>query len=802
VEVTPDGGTAFVTNSGSGTVSVLDVATGSTVASVNVGVSPLKVALSPDGSRAYVTNFGSNDVSVLDITNVSNPILINTIPVGLNPFGLAISPDGKRLYVAEYTSRKISIIDIEEGSGSADRAIARIGVEINSRNVDEEPDGGTRMIGVESNPRDIEVSPDGGSLFFTTETLGLRVLLLDQNGSADENAATRRITQESSTRDVEVSPDGGLIFVTTLDGALEAYRIPPDLNAASSFQAVARLGRESNSREVEVSPDGGLIYVTNFEAGLVQVYSISSLYTPSATSASGGFALTFEPVTAYSVGDNPEAVVFSAAAQVAIVANSGSNDVTVISFENDIPDVVDSDNDGLNDDEEVLAGTDPLDDDSDDDGLTDGHEVNILATDPLDADSDDDGLTDGREVNETGTDPNNPDTDGDSYSDGVEVDQNGTDPLVADEPVFDTDMDGLTDDEEAIIGTDPANPDTDGDLTLDGADVAPLDPTEWFHKDGVHDVRESIVLELTAYLEDLTGAAVVIPDEPSCGKGGKGSKKNSSKSCKSSKGSKKSSKSSKKSGKSSKSGDDMLAEDLLDALTWLSWNADSTKWIDTRHPLHDDAEDIFERDQDAVDVLDEVREDNGEIEPLLTSIINRLVGIDYAMAELSVDEAEVACAGSKKCERDVAKARKDLANAVKDMNKDKPGKAIDDMRKAWDRIIKYVPVGAGKRFIVDLPDEVEIEEVEQLPSEFSLDQNYPNPFNPVTTIEFTLPQSENVTLVVYDTLGRAVETLIRGPLEAGRHRVRFDASQLPSGLYLYRMRAGPFSRIEKMILLK
>jgi len=804
VEVTPDGGTAFVTNSGSGTVSVLDVNTGTTVASVNVGVSPLKVALSPDGTRAYVTNFGSNDVAVLDVTDVNNPILLKTIPVGLNPFGLAISPDGKRLYVAEYTSRKISIIDIEEGSGSADRAIARIGVEINSRNVEEEPDGGTRKIGVESNPRDIEVSPDGGSLFFTTETLGLRVLLLDENGSADEDAATRRITAESSTRDVEVSPDGGLIFVTTLDGALEAYRIPPDLNSTSSFQAVARLGRESNSREVEVSPDGGLIYVTNFEAGLVQVYSISSLYTPSANSASGGFALTLELVTAYSVGDNPEAVVFSAAAQVAIVANSGSNDVTVISFEHDIPDVVDSDNDGLNDDEEVLAGTDPLDDDSDDDGLTDGDEVNTLATDPNDDDSDDDGLTDGREVNDTGTDPNNPDTDGDTYADGVEVDQNGTDPLVPDEPVFDTDMDGLDDDDEIVLGTDPNNPDTDGDLSLDGEDLAPLDPTEWFHIDGVHDSRESMILELTAFLEDLTGAPVVVPEEPTCGqsgKSGKSSKKSSKKSCKSEK-SDKSGKSSKKSGKSSKSDDDKLADDLLEALTWLSWNADSTKWVDPLHSARDHATDHFTRDRDAVNILDDSREEFGEHELMLTSMIDRTVGLDYAMAELAVNEAEAACGGSKKCKKAVTKARKDLSNAIKDLNKNKPGKAIDEMRKAWDRVIKYVPEGTSKGFVVDEEVEIEIEEVELLPTDYTLDQNYPNPFNPVTTIEFAIPQAVEVNLVVYDALGREVEVLVNGTMEAGRHRVRFDAGRLPSGVYLYRLSAGSYSRVSKMVLLK
>jgi hypothetical protein len=93
-------------------------------------------------------------------------------------------------------------------------------------------------------------------------------------------------------------------------------------------------------------------------------------------------------------------------------------------------------------------------------------------------------------------------------------------------------------------------------------------------------------------------------------------------------------------------------------------------------------------------------------------------------------------------------------------------------------------------------------EEEQLPSSFALEANYPNPFNPQTTIGFALPQSGQVRLVVYDVLGRAVARLVEGTLAAGRHEVVFDASGLPTGVYLYRLEADGFVQVRRMLLVK
>jgi hypothetical protein len=89
-----------------------------------------------------------------------------------------------------------------------------------------------------------------------------------------------------------------------------------------------------------------------------------------------------------------------------------------------------------------------------------------------------------------------------------------------------------------------------------------------------------------------------------------------------------------------------------------------------------------------------------------------------------------------------------------------------------------------------------------VPQGYTLSQNYPNPFNPSTTIDFTLPASGFVSLKVYDVLGREVMTLINEVKPAGTYRATFDGWNLPSGTYFYALKAGSFSEVKKMTLLK
>jgi len=98
---------AYVTNSSSNNVSIIDTATNTVVGSVTVGTSPFGVAITPDGSHAYVANVGSNTVSV--IATATNTV-VATVPVGTQPELVAIAPDGSHAYVTNLQSNNVSVI--------------------------------------------------------------------------------------------------------------------------------------------------------------------------------------------------------------------------------------------------------------------------------------------------------------------------------------------------------------------------------------------------------------------------------------------------------------------------------------------------------------------------------------------------------------------------------------------------------------------------------------------------------------------------------------------------------------------
>jgi hypothetical protein len=100
------------------------------------------------------------------------------------------------------------------------------------------------------------------------------------------------------------------------------------------------------------------------------------------------------------------------------------------------------------------------------------------------------------------------------------------------------------------------------------------------------------------------------------------------------------------------------------------------------------------------------------------------------------------------------------------------------------------------------PTNIKEEIKAELPVEFILEQNYPNPFNPSTTIEFTLPKSDFVTLKVYNLLGEEITTLVSEKLSAGMHQFEWDARELARGLHLYRIEAGEFVQCKKLVLMR
>ncbi|WP_233612040.1 Ig-like domain-containing protein [Corallococcus sp. AB045] len=231
---------------------------------------------------------------------------------------------------------------------------------------------------------------------------------------------------------------------------------------------------------------------TSANATSVTVLFQGTIYGPIAVNASGNWSQAL-----------PGPLADGTYTVTAVSTNgAGTNSTTATTtFTVNQAGTVDTDNDGLTDAEEVLAGTDPNNPDTDGDGIPDGIEVKVGGTDPLDDDSDDDGILDGNEdkdhdgvVDADETDPNNPDTDGDGLTDGVELgltqpqgdDTDSTrfvadkDPSTKTNPLDDdTDDDGLTDGNEDAnhdglkdpTETDPNDIDTDDDGLTDGLEL-------------------------------------------------------------------------------------------------------------------------------------------------------------------------------------------------------------------------------------------------------------------------------------------------------------------------------------------
>jgi hypothetical protein len=89
-----------------------------------------------------------------------------------------------------------------------------------------------------------------------------------------------------------------------------------------------------------------------------------------------------------------------------------------------------------------------------------------------------------------------------------------------------------------------------------------------------------------------------------------------------------------------------------------------------------------------------------------------------------------------------------------------------------------------------------------IPDKYDLLQNYPNPFNPSTAIEYQIPQDGFVSLIVYDILGNEVRVLVNEQQPTGKYKISFDATDLASSIYIYRLKVNEYTTTKKMLLLK
>lgn len=127
-----------------------------------------------------------------------------------------------------------------------------------------------------------------------------------------------------------------------------------------------------------------------------------------------------------------------------------------------------------------------------------------------------------------------------------------------------------------------------------------------------------------------------------------------------------------------------------------------------------------------------------------------------------------------------------------------------DSDNLGDVSVSMDPFQAKVFYLGDEPVTVNVKDEtnKQIPKQYSLSQNYPNPFNPSTNIEYQLPEAGKVSLVVYDILGRKVTTLVNKQQNPGSYKVTFNAENLASGVYIYRLRASNFVKTKKLILLR
>ena len=128
--------------------------------------------------------------------------------------------------------------------------------------------------------------------------------------------------------------------------------------------------------------------------------------------------------------------------------------------------------------------------------------------------------------------------------------------------------------------------------------------------------------------------------------------------------------------------------------------------------------------------------------------------------------------------------------------------SVSDPMTNTVKVHNFNPMNIGGNIALSQPYLMYGKDVAGMPMEFGLEQNYPNPFNPSTSIVFTVGEERAVRVAVYDVLGTELAELVDEVLPAGRYELTFDASDFPSGTYVYRMQAGDFVTTKRMTLSK
>ncbi|GCE40146.1 collagen triple helix repeat domain protein [Rhodococcus wratislaviensis] len=291
VAANPAGTRVYVTNSGSGNVSVIDTATNKVVATIGVGTTPNAVAVNPSGTRAYVTNSGSGNVSVID--TATNKV-VATITTGTTPNAVAVNAKGTRAYVTNagglFSPGTVSVIDT-----ATNKVVATVKV-------------GTTPTAVAVDP-----TPTGTRVYVTNRGSNT-VSVID----TDTNTVVATVPVGSRPTAVRVSPDGSAAYVVTDSDRL--WVIDTAAATVVSTVGIGDLSPEAGAHSIALSADGSRMLVTDAADGRVRVLSLT--FVNSAPTAS------LEPVGEPRTSDG---------AVVITLVNPGDPDGDPVTFTNTTP---------------------------------------------------------------------------------------------------------------------------------------------------------------------------------------------------------------------------------------------------------------------------------------------------------------------------------------------------------------------------------------------------------------------------------------------------------------------------------
>lgn len=246
--VSPSGARAYAVNLASATVSVIDTASNTVIATIPVGERPMGAAVSPDGTRVYVSNSTPHTVSVIDATSNT---LIDTIAVGTAPSGLVVSPDGALLYVANFQANTVSVVDTAAGLVVA-------------------------TIPVKTGPQEIVVTPDG-ALLYVANLLENTISVID----TVTRSVVKTIPTESMPMGLAMSSDGEWVYATSMNANF-LTTIRPKQNSDTG-----KIPTPSGTLDVAFSPDNAFAY-TLIDNGLKLLVSDVSTHEQTTFDLPGG----------------------------------------------------------------------------------------------------------------------------------------------------------------------------------------------------------------------------------------------------------------------------------------------------------------------------------------------------------------------------------------------------------------------------------------------------------------------------------------------------------------------------------